>query len=278
MSVIYPNIVPDNNLRLPDALTVKHGPAPLLARFVLEGDKAAREQGIRLRLRHDFAELAFLNAQHIATGSWYPLFDMVHPELVDLNPDNAFWVSGENDAGDIVTTWAGRIYYWPNTNLAERADEMGYDGRRCIITAPAARLITGVAICGSASWVRPDYRGRYLSQLIPRVAKAYAFARWPIDWSFCFIAEANLKKGLAVSYGQQHLSFKISYPGSHFGEIALAYTAADETYQEFAAFLEAKLSGPEYGNSETPDMSTGLEHMVTNTSSDGVFQGSNSRS
>ena len=28
MSLIYPNIVPDNNLRLPDALTIKHGPRP----------------------------------------------------------------------------------------------------------------------------------------------------------------------------------------------------------------------------------------------------------
>jgi hypothetical protein len=34
MTLIYPNIVPENNLRLPDALTVKHGPARLLSRFV----------------------------------------------------------------------------------------------------------------------------------------------------------------------------------------------------------------------------------------------------
>jgi hypothetical protein len=63
MSLIYPNIVPENNLRLPDALTIKHGPAPLLARFVLEGDKAARQLGIRLRLRHDFGELLYINKQ-----------------------------------------------------------------------------------------------------------------------------------------------------------------------------------------------------------------------
>ena len=42
MTLIYPNIVPENNLRLPDALTIKHDPARLLSRFVLEGDKAAR--------------------------------------------------------------------------------------------------------------------------------------------------------------------------------------------------------------------------------------------
>ena len=57
MTKNYPNIVPENNLRLPDTLTIKHGPARLLSTFVLEGDKAARRVGVRLRLRHDFGEL-----------------------------------------------------------------------------------------------------------------------------------------------------------------------------------------------------------------------------
>jgi hypothetical protein len=47
MTKKYTNIVPDNNLRLPDALTIKHGPARLLSTFVLEGDKAARRIGVR---------------------------------------------------------------------------------------------------------------------------------------------------------------------------------------------------------------------------------------
>ena len=41
MALDFPNIVPENNLRLPDALTIRHGPAPLLSRFILEADKAA---------------------------------------------------------------------------------------------------------------------------------------------------------------------------------------------------------------------------------------------
>jgi len=65
VSLIYPNIVPANNLRLPDALTVKHGPTRLLSRFVLEGDKAARRMGLRLRLRHDFGELLYLNEREV---------------------------------------------------------------------------------------------------------------------------------------------------------------------------------------------------------------------
>ena len=76
MTLIYPNIVPENNLRLPDALTVKHGPARLLSRFVLEGDKAVRQMGLRLRLRHDFGGLLYLNEREVARGNWFKLVNM----------------------------------------------------------------------------------------------------------------------------------------------------------------------------------------------------------
>ena len=60
MNLVYPNIVPENNLRLPDAMTITHGPAPLLARFI----SGSRQGGPRRRarasgVRHDFDELLF---------------------------------------------------------------------------------------------------------------------------------------------------------------------------------------------------------------------------
>lgn len=281
MSAIYPNIVPPNNLRLPDALTIKHGPAQLLGRFVIEGDRAARRAGLRLRVRHDFDELVFLNAQHAARGSWYRLVDMFNPNCVELNPENAFWISGENDQGEIVVTWAARVWNWTGSNLAQQARAMFYgrdEGQPCVVTAPAAELIGGVTICGGASWVRPDYRGRHLSRLIPRVGKAYGFARWPIDWSFCYVTAHHVAEGLAASYGQQHLSYSIFYPETDWGELVLAYTPAEEVYAEFADFLDVALSGGEYDASAEAALPTSFEHKVTKTSSEGVFHGSNSRS
>ena len=79
MSPIYPNIVPENNIRLPDALTIKHGPVRLLSAFVLKGDKAARRKGLRLHLRYDFGELLYFNKQRIVCGDWYRLANMFHP-------------------------------------------------------------------------------------------------------------------------------------------------------------------------------------------------------
>ena len=148
MTLIYPNIVPENNLRLPDALTIKHGPAPLLARFVLEGDKAARRMGLRLRLRHDFPELLYFNKQRIPHGDWYRLPNMFHPESLIPMPENSYWISGEDEHGEIVVTQAGRIYYWPESTLEEEARLMFYAGReegqRCVVTAQDAKIVTGV--------------------------------------------------------------------------------------------------------------------------------------
>ena len=76
MALTYSNIVPENNLRLPDALTIKYGPAALLSRYILEGDIAVRDRGVRLRLRHDFGELLYVNKQRIAAGDWYRLPDI----------------------------------------------------------------------------------------------------------------------------------------------------------------------------------------------------------
>jgi hypothetical protein len=275
MSSAYPTIIPGNNLRLPDALTIKYGPARLLSTFLLEGDKVVREQGVRLRVRHDFDELLYVNRQHAKSGSWYPLVDAMNPECVDLTPENAFWTSGEDETGEIVTTRITQVYDWTDTNLQERARSFWYGedlGQPCFVTAEAARLITGVVAGGAAFWVRPDYRGKHLSHWIPRIGKALACARWPVAWLFCYIGIENVRRGLAANYGQKHLSYSVFYPGSPLGEQVLAYTAVDEFYEDL---FEVLATSSKDGISSVPNL---LEHMVTNTSSPGVFHGNISRS
>jgi hypothetical protein len=284
MTLIYPNIVPENNLRLPDALTIKHGPAPLLAKFVLEGDKAARAKGVRLRLRHDFGELVYVNKQAALSGSWYRLPNMFHPEYSDLCPENSYWISGEDDHGEIVLTQAGRIYYWPETNLEQEARLMFYAGReegqRCIVTAEAAKTVTGVVFYGGSGWVRPDFRGRQLMRIIPRLGRAYALSRWPVSWGMSLVAPILVDKGVADGYGYKHASYSILYPQSPWGdaEFALVTVSAAEAYDDFANLLNTTLSVPE-GERPTASSSPNVfETTVTRTSSEGVFHGSSNLS
>jgi hypothetical protein len=270
------NLVPVNNLRLPDALTVKYGPAPLLSRFVLAADKAARRKGVLLRVRHDFEALVDLNRYYVARDLWYPLLDAFNPRCADLTPENAFWISGEDENGEVVMTNACRVLDWTGTNLAEQACALWYGratGRRCIVTAEMAESITGIVAWGGASWVRPDFRGRQLSYLTPRILKAYACARWPIDWSICYIGLENVTRGLAATYGHTNLSYSISYPDSAHGAQVLAYSTSAEFYADITRFMEGG-SALEPGDFESADVLTGREHIVTRTSPEGVFQGS----
>ena len=282
MTLIYPNIVPENNLRLPDALTIKHGPAQLLADFVLEADKIAREAGLRLKLRHDFDELNRINQQQVKSGNWYPLINMFNPERADILPENAFWLSGENELGEIVVTFAVRIYYWPDTNLEEQAVAMLYgrdEGQRCIITADAAKLISGVVMSSGAAWVRPDYRGRRLSRLLPRIAKAYALSRWPLDFTFGYVTRALVEKGFTTtSNGSGHLSYSVWYPDLPFGELVIAYTRPEEVYADLRRFLTEELPEFRVDDPSSVSLPSGLAQELTKTSSDGVFHGNSSRS
>jgi len=283
--VSLPEIVAENNLRLPDAITITHGPRRLLARFIIAADRAARDQGLFLRVRHDFDELMFLNRVEAARGHWYPMPDMFNPERVPLNADNAFWVSGENEAGEIVATFGGRVHDWHGTSLAEQARALFYgvdQGQPCEVTAEGAHRISGTVVSGAAAWVRPDYRRRHLSQLIPRVGKAYSCARWPLDWFFGYVTGKHADQKMPQSYGHRNVGRSVSYPGTPWLDLAIAYSNADEIYDDITSFLDSGLS-----NVATPQSTLGVvvsdgptvfEHMVTKTSSDGVFQGSSSLS
>ena len=62
--------------------------------------------------------------------------------------------------------------------------------------------------------MRPDHRRRHLSRLIPRIGKAYACARWPVDWIFGYVTSKHAEQGMPASYGHRHVSRSVSYPGT----------------------------------------------------------------
>lgn len=281
---LYPNIVPGDGLRLPDALTIKYGPAPLIARFVLEGDKYGRQIGIRFRLRHDFDELLYVNKQQASRGTWFPLMQMFDPRYCDLIPENSYWISGEDEHGEVAVTQAGRIYYWPDTTLETEARLMFYGGhdrgQLCHVTAAAAKDITGVVLCGGSHWIRPDFRGRRLSRLVGRLGRAVAVARWPVDWAMALVTTTLLAKGVALGYGYKHPSRSIFYPGSPLGDLeaVLVYLSAAEAYEDFAEFLAAELIGTDEFAALSALGRSPRDHSVTKISSDGVFHGRSSLS
>jgi hypothetical protein len=274
-----------DHLRLPDALTVRHGSGPLIAKFVLEGDRAARAAGIHLYLRNDFDAFVQFNERETAAGRWYPLTAQFNPKYADIGPGNGFWIAGENDAGETVAASAGRVFDWRSTNLAEQKIAVFYgrdEGQPCTMTAEAAQIalqIRGFVLSAGATWVRPDYRGRELSQLMPRMARAYSLSRWPLDWTIGFVPRALADNGIASGYGAKHLAYSFFYPLLRWSELVLTYTSGSEAYDDFGGFLDAELSEEAGGKFATArSLSSKRLHPVTSVSPDAVRHGSMSRS
>ena len=209
---------------------------------------------------------------------------MFDPAICDLVPENSYWISGEDEHGEIVLTQAGRVYYWPETTLEEEVRLMFYggqdEGQFCMITAAAAKMITGVVFCGGSHWIRPDFRRRRLSRLLGRLGRAYAISRWPVDWAMALVTPIIVEKGVASGYGYKHQSRSIFFPGSPLGDLetVLTYLSAGEAYDDLAEYLLTESSGPDGAGFTPPSSRRPLDERVTRTSSDGVFHGSSNLS
>lgn len=287
MPLDFTNIVPENNLRLPDALTIKHGPAPLLSRFVLQGDRAVRQMGIRLRIRHDFDELLYVNKQRVAQGNWFRLVNMFDPNYADLTPEDSFWLSGENEDGEVILTWAARVFYWPETTLEDKVGMFLCDRIdrpvACELTPEASRVlrsISGTVFWGGSLWIHPDYRHHKLSPVVGRLGRAFAVSRWPLDWVMCLVMPVIVNTGIAAGYGYRHMTPGILFPKSSYGdlELFLVYLSASEAYADFSEFLKSELSGSENAANPIPSSGSRLLQTVTSISSEAVVHGNSSRS
>jgi hypothetical protein len=74
--------------RLPDQIDVAYGPQAIISRFILQGDREARNRGVYLTVEDDFEALIAFNKSKTAT--WYPMIPIFDPDFSELGPDNAF--------------------------------------------------------------------------------------------------------------------------------------------------------------------------------------------
>jgi hypothetical protein len=204
----------DNPRSLPDQITLVHGPRELLGRHFAMADAAARDWGLRLRLRSDFDALMELNREN--RDSWPPLAPIFDPAHSNLRIDSAFWLEGIDDRGETVVTEAGRFFDFKSTDVVEelRSLRIYYEnpaphlaaGERVEIDAPAAKIVRGRTMHGGAIWVRPDWRRGGLTRIISRVCAAYALTRWNTAFTWGLIEPRLHAGGLSQAYGPHQVA------------------------------------------------------------------------
>jgi hypothetical protein len=211
-------------------ITVEHGPIDLLGRFFLKAEQAARRRGVFLSF-DTFENLLETNERNRA--SWRPLIPVFNPKNGGLTAENSFCILGRSSEGEVVAAHAGRLYSWPDTTYYDEAtafrlfytdpDNMKCPGEECEITAQSTRDISGNVVFSGAAWYRPDYRGRHLSAILPRVGKAYALTRWNPDAIVSMMVEDVYARGFAPRFGYNNVDWEILMRNSALGNVRLAF-------------------------------------------------------
>ncbi|MEK9723386.1 MAG: hypothetical protein VW405_07875 [Rhodospirillaceae bacterium] len=185
-----------------------------LARYVLEIDTMAEQNGIHLELCKDFREFRDIRN---AFDDRPPLPPIFNPSVTDIGPANGFWIKGTDDHGDIVHLQATRRNDIRGMSLAEHLHEqrqmyrlpgLNRDLERASYAAPAAKTISGTVCYHGEIWLKggPEgYRGKGLASLLPRMLLALALAEWTPDYVFGFVPTAIAHKGVLAQYGYIHV-------------------------------------------------------------------------
>jgi hypothetical protein len=196
-------------IRFTEELRVQFGPTHELGAFFLEGDRTLSEMGVRLYVSHDLRRLFEVNRRHL--DSWAPLMPAFDPAHSDLRADGSFMFELRDESGDIIATQVSRLVDLTGTNLKSELEQLrlfyrdpvneaGPAERIEVTSAKAAELTGRIALTGGL-WYRPDWRGKGLSRVLPRMTRAFAYTSWNIGCAISFVEQSAIDHGIITHYG-----------------------------------------------------------------------------
>ncbi len=94
-------------VRLTEELRVESGPKHEIGRFLLNGDRALMEKGVRLYVSQDLRRLYDINRRHL--DSWAPLMPVFDPDRAGVSAGQAFLFELRDERGDVVATQVSRL-------------------------------------------------------------------------------------------------------------------------------------------------------------------------
>ena len=232
-------------------VSIDYGPPAVLGRFFLGTQAIAEAAGVSLSFG-TFEDLLATNAKN--RDSWKPITSMFDHRYSAkaLAPDRAFCIFGHNAKGEVVATQAARLFTLTKSSLYDEFSSLRafYDdprgmmqsGETCTVTADVTRRINGRVLVGGAAWYRPDYRGRELSALLPRVSRALAYTRWSTDYTTSIMVEAIIKGGVMTRSGYHNIEWDLAIKNSTVGDVRCAFVwmEPERLVSDLEEFLDAQ--------------------------------------
>lgn len=196
-------------VRFTEELRVKYGPKHEIGLFLLQGDRALSEMGVRLYVSHDLRRLYEVNRRHL--DSWAPLMPVFDPDRNDIDASHAFMFELHDARGEIVATQVSRLLDLTGSSLKTEMEHLRIFYRdpasqagaseRIEVTAPKAADITGRVALSGGLWYRPDWRGKGISRVMPRMTRTFAYTAWDTDYVISFVEQGPVDHGILNQYG-----------------------------------------------------------------------------
>ena len=195
--------------------------------------------------------------------SWRPLLPHYDPEMSEITDDNSLCMLGRDAKGDVVLTQVARYFNWTDTNLHDEIinlrlfykdpPRMSQPTEAAFVYAPMAKNIKGRVAFTGGLWCRPDYRGKGLPGISPRIARCIAIARWNVDTACTIIAPEVHQRGVAQRGAYHNVEWGVRLVNNPFGTLnmALLWATRDEMVADFEHYLQSTTTNANI----TPDRS-----------------------
>ncbi|MCC8969186.1 hypothetical protein [Bradyrhizobium brasilense] len=158
-------------------------------------DDVAKNKGIKLLIGFDFHEYVSIVR---ATPTKGPTFPNFRPDRSPIKSGEGYWIMGVDKNNDVAGVEAARLYDLSHSNFAEHLQSLkafyadptihAHPEDRCTCTAPSAKHMTGKVAYHGDLWVRRDFRGQGVREILTGITHAVSFAMWAPDF-LCALVE-----------------------------------------------------------------------------------------
>ena len=196
---------------LAEQVTVRYGPRKLLLRYFERVDESICDRGLHILICMDFDRLVRLNESNCDNGP--PVMPFNDPSFNTLDDGRAFWLDVRDRRSDTVMTHSARLFDWSDTTLEQETrtlrllypDPSPYVARGDaieIVDAPSAKQITGQVALLASKWVRPDYRGLGIANMVAGATRALSCTLWDPNYIIGFVEPVTHRLGITRTLGK----------------------------------------------------------------------------
>lgn len=182
-----------------------------ISRFLHVYDEEALKKGIRLSIGFDFQAYLSITRVTPTKGSTSPSFQ---PDCSPIEPGDGFWMVGIDKNNDVAVLQAVRLFDLTRSNFAELLESRKVDygdpskyahpGTTYTCMAPSAKKMIGRVAYHGDAWVRRDFRGKGIPNIMAGIAFGVSLALWAPEFMCALVAPWLVDKGVVAQYGYAH--------------------------------------------------------------------------